>query len=119
MTTRPLLSVFELWHQRKLQERDIAHLRTFGCLAWALNRSNPKFGAEAERCILLGYPEGVKGYRLFSLKRKKILISRDVRFQESIFPFKLSTEKALPEPDLSQPACPGGEGGGWARRRGD
>lgn len=31
----------------------------------------------------MGYPDGVKGYRIWSVEEKKCIISRDVVFQES------------------------------------
>ena len=39
--------------------------------------------------MFVGYPFGTKGYQVLSLATKKIHISRDVVFHESIFPFKL------------------------------
>lgn len=38
----------------------------------------------AKRCLFLGYPEGVKGYRLWRLEKgeEKCIISRDVIFDE-------------------------------------
>ncbi|KAJ8714429.1 hypothetical protein PYW07_002654 [Mythimna separata] len=37
-----------------------------------------KWDKKSEKCILLGYPENTKGYRLYNPETKKILISRDV-----------------------------------------
>lgn len=34
-------------------------------------------------------PKNVKGYRLWSLKQEKIIVSRDVIFEEEVFPFKI------------------------------
>ena len=38
--------------------------------------------SKARKCILLGYAELTKGYRLFDVENKKITYSRDVRFYE-------------------------------------
>ena len=46
-----------------------------------------KFTDYADRCVMLGYAEGTKGYRLWHLEKRKIIISRDVRFNETCFPF--------------------------------
>ncbi|MCI05130.1 retrovirus-related pol polyprotein from transposon, partial [Trifolium medium] len=46
---------------------------------------------------MLGYPPGVKGYKLLVIETQKILITRDVTFQESNFPFhSLSITDPLP-----------------------
>lgn len=37
--------------------------------------------------MFLGYPPGIKGYRLYDIESKRIFISRDVIFHEDIFPF--------------------------------
>jgi hypothetical protein len=41
--------------------------------------------------VFLGYPSGVKGYKLLDLHTSKLFISRDVVFHETIFPFKAKT----------------------------
>lgn len=38
-------------------------------------------------CCFLGYNPGQKAYKLYDLTDKKIIMSRDVIFYESIFPF--------------------------------
>lgn len=79
---------WELWNKRKLQIEDIQHLRTFGCQAWAIVDNGGKLDDRAEECVLLGFPSGTKGYRLWSLKNRKIIVRRDVIVRESVFPFK-------------------------------
>ncbi|GJT32897.1 putative RNA-directed DNA polymerase [Tanacetum coccineum] len=79
-------SPFELIYKRILS---LKHLRSFGCLAYATIVNNTdKFGSRSKKCVLIGYSNYKKGYKLFSLDKKHIVFSRDVKFFEDIFPFK-------------------------------
>ncbi|GJV14715.1 retrovirus-related pol polyprotein from transposon TNT 1-94 [Tanacetum coccineum] len=74
----------------------LSHLRVFGCLCFAtIVNNNDKLGSRSEKCVMMGYCNFKKGYRLYSLDRHQFIFSRDVKFFESIFPFKdYVTEKA-------------------------
>ena len=44
-----------------------------------------KLDAKAHRAIFVGYPPGVKGYKLYDLEKKKFIVSRNVQFFEENF----------------------------------
>ncbi|KAJ0495264.1 putative RNA-directed DNA polymerase [Helianthus annuus] len=68
----------------------LLHLRNFGCLCFSTVLHDPdKFSSNAEKCVLLGYSNFKKGYKLWSLDSKKVFFSRDVKFYESVYPFKI------------------------------
>ncbi|GJW76284.1 putative RNA-directed DNA polymerase [Tanacetum coccineum] len=69
----------------------LSHIRMFGCLCFATVLNNhDKLTNRSEKCVMMGYSSSQKGYRLYSLDRHQFLVSRDVKFFESIFPFKES-----------------------------
>lgn len=72
------------------REPSLAHLRSFGCLCYAtILKESDKFSEKSERYVLLGYASGKKAYKLLSLENRSILYSRDVKFYETIFPYKM------------------------------
>ncbi|GJT50103.1 ribonuclease H-like domain-containing protein [Tanacetum coccineum] len=48
---------------------------------------------ESEKYVLIGYAGGKKAYKLFSLESRNVLYSRDVKFYETVFPYKMSSSK--------------------------
>ncbi|KAL4311013.1 hypothetical protein GQ457_01G012580 [Hibiscus cannabinus] len=69
---------------------DFSTLKVFGCLAYAsvLPKPKTKMDPKAVRCVFIGHPKNMKGYRLFSLDTKEVFVSRDVAFCEHSFPFQ-------------------------------
>jgi hypothetical protein len=55
----------EAWSGRKL---NVAHLRTFGCIAYAHipSKLRKKLDDRSEKCIFTGYSETSKTYRLYN-----------------------------------------------------
>ncbi|GJR28667.1 retrotransposon protein, putative, ty1-copia subclass [Tanacetum coccineum] len=64
---------------------DYEMLKTFGCVAYSHVKQG-KLDPRAVKCVLLGYPESVKGYRLYRLdgESPKIVTSWNVVFNESV-----------------------------------
>ncbi|UYV80764.1 hypothetical protein LAZ67_19001662 [Cordylochernes scorpioides] len=51
-----------MWTERPVK---IEHIRVFGCQTWAYNdQRRSKFDSRSRECVLIGYPEGVKGYKV-------------------------------------------------------
>lgn len=75
-------------------------LRILGSLCYSTN-NNPKkdkFKARANKCIFLGYNSRNKGFNLYEYDTGKIVVSRDVVFHESCFPFKENEYNEIKEP---------------------
>ena len=64
---------------------DYSKLRVFGCDAYALvpKHERTKLDPKSKRYIFVGYGDGTKGFRLWDPTTRKIIINRDVRFNES------------------------------------
>ncbi|KAD3336139.1 hypothetical protein E3N88_31658 [Mikania micrantha] len=70
-------------------------MKTMGCLAYfySTTKGGDKFEPRGKPGVFVGYPPGTKGYKIFDIEKKKIIVSRDVRFFEKIFPYmKLKKE---------------------------
>ncbi|CAA7043512.1 unnamed protein product [Microthlaspi erraticum] len=74
-----------LFGKKPMYER----IHTFGCLCYAHEgtRKRVKFDERATRCVFLGYSHSQKGWRVYDLEREEYFVSRDVVFNEEVFPF--------------------------------
>ena len=64
---------------------NLSLLKKFGCVAYThIPKSKcSKLDDHSEKCIFLGYPEDKKAWHLYSLQKKKVIISTDVIFIEN------------------------------------
>ncbi|PKA46730.1 Retrovirus-related Pol polyprotein from transposon TNT 1-94 [Apostasia shenzhenica] len=73
---------YEAWWKRK---PNVSNLKVFGCIAYALINANErgKMDKKSEKCIFVGYSDETKGYRLYNPKTEKLIVRRDIIFQEN------------------------------------
>ena len=72
---------FEAWYGRK---PSMSFLRTISCIGH-IRKTKPiltKLEDRSTPMVFLGYVEGTKAYRLYDPRRDKVLVSRDVVFDE-------------------------------------
>ena len=72
---------FEAWFGKK---PGVKHLHTFGCVAYA-KRVGPGVSKLANRSVLgvfFGYEPGTKGFCVYDLVKGKLMVTRDVIFDE-------------------------------------
>ncbi|KAL8158650.1 hypothetical protein V2J09_000187 [Rumex salicifolius] len=79
------------------------HLRVFGCLCYPNLTATTKHKLEPRTrpCVFLGYALQHRGYRCLDLANHKVIISRHVIFDESVFPFTNADPGAFPTPSPS------------------
>ena len=65
---------------------DLFHLHIFGSRCWARvpTELQSKLGPKSHQAIFMGYPEGVKGYRLRDSSTGTFFVVRDVIFDEDL-----------------------------------
>nr|GEX28254.1 putative ribonuclease H-like domain-containing protein [Tanacetum cinerariifolium] len=75
------------------QKPNYEFLKVFGCLAYyrSTEMRGDKFEERGRPGVFLGYQLGKKGYKVYDVKYGKIVVSRDVRFFENIFPYDNNT----------------------------
>lgn len=78
----PLERLFE-------QKPDYNSLRTFGCAGWPHLRlyDTCKVEFRSNRCVFLGIGDMHKGFKCFGVSSGRVYVSRDVIFDENLYPF--------------------------------
>ncbi|KAG6486736.1 hypothetical protein ZIOFF_055315 [Zingiber officinale] len=97
------MTPYKAWHKKKPV---VDHFKIFGSLAYALlpSQRREKFDSKGQKLIFIGYSNESKGYRLLDPSTLKIIVSRDVIFDESSsWDFK---EKQVVESDYYETPSP-------------
>lgn len=63
---------------------NVDHFRVFGCIGnvHVPHAKRLKLDARSQKCVMLGYSEESKGYKMVNPMTKKVIISRDIVFEE-------------------------------------
>jgi len=71
----------EAWSGHK---PSVTHLRVFGCVSYAKipNARRTKLNDKNKKCIFVRYGDRRMGYKLFNLITKKVIMNRDVIFED-------------------------------------
>ena len=71
------------------QPPDYASLHTFGCACWPNLRpyNARKLEFRSKQCVFLGYSNHHKGFKCLEPSTGRVYVSRDVVFDENVFPF--------------------------------
>lgn len=77
----------ELWYGKK---PNVSNFRVFGCMAYCHipKECRGKFDSKVKKCIMMGYAQ--TGYRLWDIDKQKLIVARDVIFNENEFWYKRS-----------------------------
>jgi hypothetical protein len=75
------MTPYEAWYGRK---PSVDHLRTFGCVAHVKTVAGhlSKLADRSTPMVMIGYEAGTKAYRAYNPVNKKLVITRDVFFEE-------------------------------------
>ena len=71
-------TAIEVWSHKYAK---YSMLKVFGCLAY-YHISEGKMKPRAKKDVFMGYGDTVKGFKIWSLSEKKVILSRDVIFNE-------------------------------------
>lgn len=99
---------FEAFYGRK---PSLSHARIFGSVAYVhvLKKNRRPFSSKMVKCIIVGYHSSHLGYRLWNPTTKKIVISRDVKFDERPKFTTASQSGGMSTPQVDSEAFPNPE----------
>jgi histone deacetylase 1/2 len=84
---------------------DYTFFKVFGCACWPHIRpyNQHKLEFRSKKYVFLGYSSLNKGYKCLHIPSNRIYISRDVVFDENVFPFSSSASTPVDAPSASSP----------------
>jgi hypothetical protein len=98
----PTLILGNLSHFEKLNKKPPYYnfLRIFGCACFPYLRSynQHKYELRSKECDFLGYSSLHKGYKCFHVPTQKYYISRDIVFDENVFPYAVQPKQSSTMP---------------------
>lgn len=76
-------TLFEYWNNKL---PNLKYSKKFGQTAFVLNKegNKGKFDAKSSKGIFVRYSSIAKGYRIYNLETKRIVVTRDVRFLDEM-----------------------------------
>ena len=82
---------------------EVSHFRIFGCLTYSHvpSEKRTKFEPTTERGIFVGYDETSNAFRIYLSSKRKVVVRREVRFEEQAF--KKSRESEQGEQQVPTP----------------
>ena len=82
---------------------EVSHFRIFGYLTFSYvpSEKRTKLEPTVERGIFVGYDETLKAFRIYLFAQRKVVVRREVRFEERAF--KKSRESAQEEQQVPPP----------------
>ena len=106
-TTSTGQTPYERWYGKC---PDVSHMRVFGCTAYAHipEAGRKKLDKKSNKWKFLGYAENQKGYRLLDMTNHKLIISRDVIFNEVDFNQQKQPVEIQPETEDEADQSPQG-----------
>ena len=86
---------YERWYNEKPK---VDHLRVWGCVAYVHVQKDKReaLGSHMEKCIFIGYPEGMKAWKFWNPVTKKVVISERADFDERYMYKSLLLKKNFP-----------------------
>jgi len=78
---------YQLWHKRA---PNVSHLRVWGCTAYVHIQKDKRtsLGSHMEKCVFIGYPEGIKGWKFLVPATRHTIISERADFKKREFIYK-------------------------------